>query len=413
MPTQTRFGPLRLTAVSIQSHAPADTALTLALRWQLEQPITERLTVALRLLDVDGWQLATTDHILVDESGRPTELWPLTTPITTYHVLPMPPGTPPLTYTLSASVYSQGYNGPQPLEVLDEQGAPQGQQWQQPGIQLAPSLGLSNPYRIASNIKSFEQPLTVSDGLLLSGAEIGPSQIGAGQPLLVQLQWQATRPLPDIRPVLQLIQGEQILAATGDAPALGRYPTDQWQSGEVVVEHRRLQVPATAVGLAQIAIALNDELWIISNIEITAEAHLFEPPSISQPLNIQFGDVARLVGYDLPQQAVTADQPVQLTLYWQSLMTGNEVNYVVFTHILAEDGHLVGQHDGAPDNGRRPFPTWVIDEYIIDPHELTFREAYVGNGRIEIGLYDPNTNTRLPTSTGDDFFYLPVTLVIK
>jgi hypothetical protein len=123
--------------------------------------------------------------------------------------------------------------------------------------------------------------------------------------------------------------------------------------------------------------------------------------------------VARLVGYDLPQQAVASDDPVSLTLYWQSLMTGNEVNYVVFTHILAEDGHLVGQHDSAPDNGRRPLTTWVTDEYIIDPHELTFREAYVGNGRIEIGLYDPNTNTRLPASTGDDFFYLPLTLEIK
>ena len=98
---------------------------------------------------------------------------------------------------------------------------------------------------------------------------------------------------------------------------------------------------------------------------------------------------------------------------WQSLATGSEVNYVVFAHILAEDGHLVGQHDGVPDNGRRPFTTWVTDEYIIDPHELTFREAYVGNGRIEIGLYDPITNTRLPSSTGNDFYILPVTLEIK
>jgi hypothetical protein len=37
----------------------------------------------------------------------------------------------------------------------------------------------------------------------------------------------------------------------------------------------------------------------------------------------------------------------------------------------------------------------------------------VGSGRIEIGLYDPNTNTRLPASSGRDFFYLPVTLEVK
>jgi hypothetical protein len=104
---------------------------------------------------------------------------------------------------------------------------------------------------------------------------------------------------------------------------------------------------------------------------------------------------------------------VPLTLYWQSLITDGPVDYVVFTHILAEDGRLIGQHDSAPDNGRRPFPTWVNDEYIIDPHELTFREAYSGNGRIEVGLYDPATGTRLQTAAGEDVFYLPVTLEIK
>ena len=412
-PAQVRFGSLRLTAVSNQSSTPADSAITLALGWRLEQPVAERLSVALRLLDVDGWQLATTDHILVDEIGRPSEQWPVTTAITTFHVLPLPPGTPPLTYTLAAGVYSQGDNGPQPLDMLDEQGAPQGQEWQQPGIQLAPLLGLSNPHRIVSSIETWPQPQTMSEGLLLTGAQIGDAEVGAGQPLFVQLQWQATRPLPDIRPVLQLIQGDQILASAAEAPALGRYPTDQWQSGEVVVEHRRLSVPATAVGPAQIIITLQDERWLIGDIEISAEAHLFELPPIGQPLNVQFGDVARLVGYDLPQQNVSANEPVQLTLYWQSLATGSEVNFVVFTHILAEDGHLVGQHDSVPANGRRPLSTWVSDEYIIDTHELAFREAYVGSGRIEIGLYDPDTNTRLPASTGSDFFYLPVTLEVN
>lgn len=412
-PAQARFGPLRLTAASIQTAAPADTALTLALRWQLDQPVTERLTVALRLLDTDNWQLAATDHVLVDEIGRPTEQWPITKPVTTYHVLPLPPGTPPLTYTLAASIYENGSDGPQPLDVLDEQGAPLSQQWHQAGIQLAPALGLPNPYRIVNRIEPLPQPLAVAEGLLLIGTESERSQAGAGQPLWVPLQWRAMQPLPDLRPALQLIQSDQILALNDDAPALGRYPTDQWRSGEVVTEHRRLLIPPTAVGPAQVVITLNNKQWVIGDIEISAESHLFAPPPMGHSLNVQFGDVARLIGYDLPQPSLSAAEPVRLTLYWQSLTTGSQVNYVVFTHILAEDGHLVGQHDSVPANGRRPLSTWLTDEYIIDPHELIFRETYTGTGRIEIGLYDPNTNVRLPTNTGDDFFYLPVTLDIK
>ncbi|MGD2178165.1 MAG: glycosyltransferase family 39 protein, partial [Anaerolineae bacterium] len=54
--TEARFGPLRLTAGWIEPSPAADTAVTLALSWRLEEPISERYRVGVRLRDPDGWE---------------------------------------------------------------------------------------------------------------------------------------------------------------------------------------------------------------------------------------------------------------------------------------------------------------------------------------------------------------------
>jgi hypothetical protein len=85
-------------------------------------------------------------------------------------------------------------------------------------------------------------------------------------------------------------------------------------------------------------------------------------------------------------------------------------NYAVFTHILAADGHLVGQHDGPPAEGQRPTPGWLVDEIVIDRHPMAFREVYVGPAQIEVGLYDPATLDRVLTADGADHLILPSSL---
>ncbi len=405
-----QFGTLHLTAVSIPpTPPPANSAITLGLQWQPVQTPPPRTHIALRLLDSDGWQLAQLDRILVDENGRPTELWPPGQTITTYHTLPLPLGLPPLSYTLALTLYSPTENGIQPLEIGDGAGAPKGQQWQLP-ITITAAQGTTNPYNQTSPVTQIQPQQDMGDGLTLWGADVNRTEVGAGQPLFIQLQWQAQRPLAPLTPTLQLRQNGQALS---QIPIPTRYPTNQWQSLRMVIQHHQLTVPATAVGPAQLTLSLNNSHYTIADINITAGSYLFEPPLISHPLNIQFGDVARLVGYDLPQTSVSNGAPVALTLYWQSLTTSPTTNYVIFTHILAEDGHLIGQHDSPPDNGRRPTTTWISSEYITDPHQLSFREAYTGNGRIEVGLYDPLTATRLQTAAGRDFVYLPTTLEVK
>jgi hypothetical protein len=211
-----------------------------------------------------------------------------------------------------------------------------------------------------------------------------------------------------------LHQSGREITALDEAPALGRYPTNLWSVGERVLEHRRLRIPADAgAGTAVVAVALGDVQVEIGTVEIVAAEHLFELPLITNPLSIEFGQTARLVGYDLPVETVTTDGKVPLTLYWQAMGTDNQQSYTVFAHILDENGRLIGQHDSIPVNGGRPTTGWVADEYVIDLHEMIFRELdYSGQAKIEVGLYDPATGRRLLRPNGQDHLILPVELQV-
>ncbi len=416
--TTADFGALRLVGNWVETGAAADSAVTLALSWEVALTARPRLQVDVTLLDVDGWPLAHTVNMLVDAAGRPTDQWPPGQRVTTYHIVPLPPGTPPLTYTLALSLLAPGPDDLlSPLDLLDATGAPQGQRFSlTDSLNLSPLTGRGqNPYAVKSGLPNLPEPVLLAPGLTLLAAGIDRGQVGPGQPLFVSLKWLAAQtPLPDLRPQLLLTQPDNVLAVADDAPALGRYPTDQWQLGEQVLEHRRLQIPATAeAGTADVVIMLDDTRIKIGEVAVAAEDHLFAPPPLPSPVDVQLGTAARLVGYELAAEVIDTAVPFPLTLYWQSLTTGSDVSYTVFAHILAADGRLIGQHDAPPANGTRLTTGWVADEYIIDRHELQFREPdYRGAAQIEVGLYDPDTGVRLTTPDGQDHFILPVTLQV-
>jgi len=413
-----RFDPIALTQTWVEAETPADTALTLALRWRLQGTTDRRYGLAIRLLDVDGWPLATRNVLLLDGQVRPTDRWTADQEATTYHVLPIPPGTPPLTYTLTVGLYAEAEGGPRPLNLLDAQGAPRGQWLELSAVRLAAPQGVEDdPYRTGGGPPSLPRPVALATGLRLLGAALDRSALAPGQSLFTTLRWQATRaPLPDLRPRLALVQSGRELDAVASAPALGRYPTDRWQAGETVVEHRRLVIPPTAVdGSAEVVLTLGDQRLVLGQVEIHAGERAFSPPPTARPSDVRFDQVARLVGYDLPSWpsgSVLAGEPITLTLYWEALEGAANADYSVFTHVLASDGHLVGQHDARPASGDRPTAGWVPGEVVADRHVMTFIEPYTGLARIEVGLYDPDTMERVPVEGGETFVFLPVELTI-
>jgi len=422
--TNADFGPLSLTAAWLEPSPAADTALTLALRWRLEERVGDRYRVGLRLRDLDGWELSAADVWLLDDRALPTDRWSAGEESTTYHVLPLAPGIPPLTYTLSIGIYTTDDNeAVHPLDLLDDAGNPQGQSHEVGIVKLAPAGGLySDPHGVAYDLPSLPKPAALANGLLLEAAAVDRQTVAPGQSLFVTLRWRATADsLPDLRPMLTVSQAGNILVTTEDAPAGGRYPTNRWQAGEVVLEHRRLTIPPTATdGSAAVILRVGERGLELGQVEIATGERIFAPPPMAHEVHARFGDgsgesgraVAELLGYDLASGPYTSGQSILITLYWHALERAASADYTIFTHILAADGHLVGQHDGPPAGGTRPTPGWIPGEVIADWHEMTFREAYTGPARVEVGLYDPVTGKRVPAEGGETFVLLPTMLTI-
>ncbi len=416
-PAAVQFQGIALTGFWQQTAVAADNGIPIALRWRLSAPTAAWHSARLTLLDVDGWPLTYQDVLLLDAYGRPTANWSLDQEVLTYAFLPIPPATPPLSYTiaLEIGITDATFAPLRMVDLLNEQGNPQGRQWPLGQVILLPEgLGAGSWYTSAPPIPPLSQPLSLPDGLHLLGARVDRQEVSPGQTLFAQLHWQAKRAsLPAIVPELLLIQEGNVIAAAEPPTVLGRYPLNQWRANEQVLEHRALPIPAGAGGLAQVVLRVGEQEWVLAEVRILETAYQFTPPPIANPLNVTFGGVARLVGYELPATSVRSSEGVPLTLIWHSLTTGVAVNYTVFTHIISPEGVLVGQHDAPPLNGGRPTSGWVVDEFLIDPHQMAFREPYQGTARIAVGLYDPVTGERLLTETGENAFYLPLELVVR
>ncbi len=146
----------------------------------------------------------------------------------------------------------------------------------------------------------------------------------------------------------------------------------------------------------------------------TPESPTMPDLAVTGEVNVRFSNFARLLSYGLPGSEITTAQPLMLTLQWQALEGTSPLDYLVFTHLLAEDGHLIAQHDGSPAAGARPTTGWTAGETIVDTHPMSFHDAaYTGPATIVVGMYDPaNPSARAPTEMGNDYVILPVTLNI-
>ena len=414
-PQDGRFGDIAFLGSWVVPTATSADGVTVALQWQLLAPVTHNYSVVLDVTDGTGLVVGDWDDQLLAENGRPTNRWNVGEIVTTYHFVPFEYGTAPIRYEVNMRVYLVR-GEVQTLDRIDSAGTPQGQNVLLGQVQVERPLPTqAHVYGAEHPFLPLPEPIQLADGLELTHVVMSQTALRPGQNLRVELGWQSSQPLPDLRPQFVLRQADQPLVIDGSAPAQNQYPTHLWRPGEFIWEQRLLTVPPTAVsGPATLFVELGDLSISLGEVEIIVDARSFVPPTPQVPLDVTFGDVARLVGVDPPAAQVPAGQPIPLTLYWQALGTADPVSYTVFAQVLAvEDGRLVAQHDAAPNNGFRPTTGWVAGEYIEDAHELRWREmSFTGEGQIIVGLYDPATGERLTLPNGRDAFLLPVPLTV-
>jgi hypothetical protein len=383
--------------------AVQDDQLDVLLRWQLAQPTNGRFNVQIRLLDGYGQIWSQVEMPLLNEVYFYPENWQAAEQPIWRYPLALPPGLPPAQYFLELSLF-ETESGAQ-LPVLAEDGRFLGVVQPLGEINLAPQPLLQS---LPLNLPNDPQPLLSGDLLFLGQKNVPASVLTSGT-FSFDLFWQSTAVLP---------QNLQVQFSASERPLtrlpLSRFDSGEWQVGQVIQEKYGVQVPADLVtGEYGLQVDLVDENGRslnappidLGSINISSADRLFAlPEDLSQPLTLQFGDLATLRGYDLPTSSAAPGEPVELTLYWHIDRQADDI-ISTFVHLLGPDGRIIVQGDQWP--GGLPSDGWIPGQVIIDEYAIQLPEdAPLGTYKIVLGLYPPATGVRLPI-VGEDGLALP------
>jgi len=377
------------------SRLPADGAVDVALyvsRWAASE---QRYWPAFRIVDADGFTWQDPDYLPPrwQREPPPTGLWPLDEYAQWARHLTLLPGTPPGTYTLLGEVFD--LDSLAIASRLDEAGNAAA-----PRFELG-ALVVDKP-RLPSALTDSSETLNVRLGpLTLVGADLPRETVNAGDLMLYTLYWRSEaatpadlsarltlKPAPDGDPVLTL-----------DVPPVSSYATSLWQVGDAWRGPHRLHLPADLIsGVYKLWVSLPGEAEqaVAGQITVHAPVRTFTAPAGLHPAGGVVEGLAVLSGYTVTPTLTQLGLTVRLV--WQATATP-EIGYSVFVHLQGEGGRIWAQSDGVPAGWTRPTTGWLPGEYVVDEHRLSLpADLPAGDYTLYVGLYDPQTNQRLPTS---------------
>jgi len=146
-----------------------------------------------------------------------------------------------------------------------------------------------------------------------------------------------------------------------------------WPSGDY-----RLEItPAAAEPLRSEPLILVIDRW----------QRQFQPPPVSQPVEANFADQIKLVGYHLGANRAEPGGGLPVTLIWQGL-TWPAADYTIFTKLIKRDDLTVhGGRDRLPREGYRTI-YWAPGEFVTDPFGVPVDPAAPsGIYDLNVGLY--------------------------
>ena len=144
------------------------------------------------------------------------------------------------------------------------------------------------------------------------------------------------------------------------------------------------------------------------------------PPLQKNVRYLWFGEAHEISfrGFDLPRSTLKAGETLELTLYWMSVKP-TSANNIVFIHVWNEATQtLAASQDHPPNHGNSPTWSWVGDmQFFIDGYQIPLpTDIAPGQYTLRIGLYDADTQKRLPISEiegqviGDDVALAKLTI---
>ncbi|MFN2168927.1 MAG: hypothetical protein ACK2U9_22050, partial [Anaerolineae bacterium] len=254
---------------------------------------------------------------------------------------------------------------------------------------------------------SHERRIEFGDQLALLGWNLdAPLAPRSGDTLNLTVVWQAQRPLDTgYTAFAHLVdEGGQGWAGDDHAPYDGLYPTSVWGEGEMVRDTFSLTIPTGAPpGLYTLQVGWyhpqTQERLPVDDTDSAPVAVLpvgWQPTRQLdlRPVGEAFGDLIRLEGYTL----TTTPNTIDIILRW--VATGYpDADYSIFVHLVpAQDpAQVLAQGDAPPLDGRWPTSLWGPGVQLDDAHTIPLPAGLVpGTYQLWVGLYDPETGTRLP-----------------
>ena len=403
--------------------------LALTLYWRARAPMDKDYSTFVHLLDQNEMKISQRDSY-PGRGSFPTTLWRPGDAIADTYVITVPSNTfRPNRLQLEVGLYL--LDSGERLPVRDAQGR-----------ELGSSIRLGDVAIPSDHKDGIANPVEFNfdNRIALVGYDLDRTALRPGETLRLSLFWKALAPLDQ-----EYTAFAHILASDGalwagkvGSPAASLPANSAWRKGQVLQSTWELALPPDTppgdyyvdtglypAGTGQNLSVLDrwghalDQRAILTRIRVLAAAPeaaepQFEFPSIQHPLDVTFGNVARLRGFSLDRDTVNPHEPLRVTLYWEAIGDAPApVSYKVFVHLLDAENKVVAQHDGPPAYGRWPTTTWTRGQAVVDEHSVSLGDrGYAGRVLVEVGLYDAQTLGRVTTSAGDDRVILPVELQV-
>jgi len=391
-------GPTFYEGRTAQAGTPSGKETWLLLRWQVKEPMRENYNVSITLRDQKGHLAGQTDRPLMSNEHRYTSQWQVGQMVTTYHLLPSLPATPPGEYHIEMGVYE-----PQTMEglaLLDEALAPHGWTFALEPLKITKPL---QPPTVEPSVDMADAGADLAPGIRLVGYDLDRERLSPGETLHLTLYWETVGQVEEEYTVLLQLRDAQgfIWAKQEEQPTSGNWPTSRWEVGDLWRDWHDLAVAADLPsGEYHLIIALKKEEVEgeidLGMVKVEGRPRQFAPPPIEDPLVAQLGESVKFLGYQLSAETVKPGETLHLTLYWQALAEMS-ASYTVFTHLLDKDNHIWGQKDSLPGDGTLPTTGWVEGEFIADEYDIVVKpETPTGEYMLEIGMYEAATGQRLP-----------------
>lgn len=116
---------------------------------------------------------------------------------------------------------------------------------------------------------------------------------------------------------------------------------------------------------------------------------------IQPALPIQFSVPIRLEGAELASTRVMRGDSILLFLYWRGLEL-MQSDYVVSVSLLSGRDDVIFAYAKSPRNGEAPTSGWIPQELVVEVVQIPVTaETPIGSFRLELGLDDPSTKTRV------------------